>query len=227
MSRATTGTRNAPKDFAGTLFRKDNWCFSRGGGRVARRWHRSWSLILVASVFSICRFVTASRILPRKKIIRITAILGLIGSVILAGGSTPAQSGDERLSTFDAAAARIATLEENPHFRRDVFFGSAHNLVAVADRWATIRPLIEESIESVTASAIVPSIDLASPSVAGKPISKVTLGASRYSGFTQSETATAWCGASVAIGFNDTGSEVRSILWHQRRERSGIFNLEQ
>jgi hypothetical protein len=45
-----------------------------------------------------------------------------------------------------------------------------------------------------------------------KPISKVTLGATRYSGFTQSETAAAWCGKSVAVGFNDTGSEIRTML---------------
>ena len=37
-------------------------------------------------------------------------------------------------------------------------------------------------------------------------------GMSSCNGFTQSETATAWCGASVAVGFNDTGSEIRTIL---------------
>jgi hypothetical protein len=58
-----------------------------------------------------------------------------------------------------------------------------------------------------------PSTDFAGALLLGsKPISKVTLGASRYSGFTQSETAAAWCGASVAVGFNDTGSEIRTIL---------------
>jgi hypothetical protein len=32
------------------------------------------------------------------------------------------------------------------------------------------------------------------------------------SGFTQSETATAWCGATVVVGFNDSGSIAESIL---------------
>jgi hypothetical protein len=32
------------------------------------------------------------------------------------------------------------------------------------------------------------------------------------SGFTQSETATAWCGSTVVVGFNDSGSIAESIL---------------
>ena len=34
---------------------------------------------------------------------------------------------------------------------------------------------------------------------------------SRYSGFTQSETSTAWCGSSVVMGFNDSGAEVTTM----------------
>ena len=150
--------------------------------------------------------------MAKGKIIRIVSVLGIVGAFLICGGVVRAQSADGRLAALDAAAARVATLEANPHFRRNVLFGAARNLVARADRWTAIRPLLAQSINFALASPITPLVDLASPLDAGKPISRVTLGASRYSGFTQSETATAWCGTSVAVGFNDTGSEVRSIL---------------
>jgi hypothetical protein len=35
---------------------------------------------------------------------------------------------------------------------------------------------------------------------------------SRLSGFTQSETSTAWCGNNVVVGFNDSGADVRSFV---------------
>jgi hypothetical protein len=140
------------------------------------------------------------------------AVLGLVGAVLLRSGVVRAQSADGRLATFDATAARVAMLETNPHFRRDVLFGAARNLVAMADRWAAIRPLLEQSIDFAASSPTVTSTDVVPALVGGKQISQVTLGASRYTGFTQSETATAWCGASVVVGFNDTGSEIRTFL---------------
>ncbi len=140
------------------------------------------------------------------------SVLGVAGALMSFAGRAQAQSADARLAPFDAAAARVSTLEANPHFRRDVLFGAAHNQVSMADRWALIRPLLEHSIEAAEASVAPAPGDLAGALLVGRPISKVTLGASRYSGFTQSETASAWCGASVTVGFNDTGSEIRTIL---------------
>ncbi|MBZ5617002.1 MAG: hypothetical protein LAO23_23640 [Acidobacteriia bacterium] len=35
---------------------------------------------------------------------------------------------------------------------------------------------------------------------------------SRISGFTQSETSTAWCGNNVVVGFNDSGADVRTFV---------------
>jgi hypothetical protein len=153
--------------------------------------------------------------LAKEKIIRVVSILGIAGVVLIFGGGiVRAQSADGRLATFDAAAARVAALEANPHFRRDVLFGAARNLVAVADRWEAIRPQLEQSVDLAAASLSAVALDFTSTLArsGGKPISKISLGASRYSGFTQTETATAWCGASVAVGFNDTGSEIRTIL---------------
>jgi len=112
-------------------------------------------------------------------------------------------------------------LEENPHFRRELLYGSARKLVSMADRWSTVRPLLKQLVNDPEPAPDAVSIELANAFMAGgKPISKVTLGASRYSGFTQSETSTAWCGASVVVGFNDTGSEIKTLL-----DGSGISAL--
>jgi hypothetical protein len=56
-----------------------------------------------------------------------------------------AQLADERLAPFDGVAAHVARLEENPHFRREALYGSVRNLVSIADRWSTLRPLLEQS----------------------------------------------------------------------------------
>ncbi len=151
--------------------------------------------------------------LLNKKIIRLVCVLGVVGALLLGGGLVQAESADQRLATLDAAAARVAVLEENPNFRRAALFGAARNMVAVADHWASIRPQLEQSLESTVAPP-VEAYSGASGDHArgGRPISMVTLGASRYSGFTQNETSTAWCGANVVIGLSDTGSEIRTIL---------------
>jgi hypothetical protein len=150
--------------------------------------------------------------LPKEQKIRIVAVLGIVGLVMIRGVAVRAQATNERLATLDAAVARVGLLETNPHFRRDVLFGAARNLVAVADRWEALRPLLEQSIDSAALSQTVAPNAFALPLLGGKAISQVTLGASRYTGFTQSETASAWCGASVTVGFNDTGSEIRTFL---------------
>ena len=135
-----------------------------------------------------------------------------MAAVLISGGIVPARATEERLAALDASAERIGRLEANPHFRREVLFGAARNLVSLADRWSIVRPQLAQIIKQAETSSGPGATAFAPGSATGKPISKVTLGASRYSGFTQSETATAWCGASVAVGFNDTGTEIRSII---------------
>ena len=160
-----------------------------------------------------CQFIRAGKALATKNSTTFAAALAAVGAVLIFNSSGRAQSADQRLAPFDATVARVTTLEENPHFKRDVLFGAARNLVAVADRWSSIRPQLEQLINVSAASSVADSANFANVFFAGgKPISNVTLGASRFSGFTQSETATAWCGSSVVVGFNDTGSEVRTIL---------------
>jgi hypothetical protein len=139
-------------------------------------------------------------------------MMSVAGAILAFAGEAQTQSADQRLAPLDAAAAHVAALEANPHFRREALFGASHNLVSLADRWSRVRPLLEQSINDSNTSAGSTATEIAQPFTVGKTISKVTIGASRFSGFTQSETSAAWCGTSVVVGFNDTGSEIKTIL---------------
>lgn len=81
------------------------------------------------------------------------------------------------------------------------------NLFSLADNWATVR---ERLLKRAAASAEPGSMPNIEPDHA-----PLTLGTSllksRYSGFTRSETATAWCGIDAVMGFNDSGAEVTTM----------------
>jgi hypothetical protein len=139
-------------------------------------------------------------------------MMAVVGSLLAFAGNGQTQSADQRLAPFDASAAHVAALAQNPHFRRDALFGASRNLVSLADRWSSVRPLLARSMDDSNLSAAVVSTEIVQALTSAKSISQVTIGASRYSGFTQSETAAAWCGTSVVVGFNDTGSEIKSLL---------------
>jgi hypothetical protein len=163
--------------------------------------------------------------LTSRKSNKLAIVAGLAGAVLMLARTGQTQLADERLAPLDAVAAHVARLEENPHFRPELLYGSARNLVSMADRWSTVRPLLKQLANDSEPAPNAVSIELANAFLTGgKPISKVTLGASRYSGFTQSETSTAWCGASVVVGFNDTGSEIRTILGQGGRSVLGYSN---
>jgi len=148
-----------------------------------------------------------------KKLKGLGAMVAVAGVILTFVRDGQTQSSDQRLSSFDAAAAQVTSLEENSHFRRDTLFGAARNAVSLADRWSSIRPLLEQSLNDSNSSTGVVSSEVQHTfKTSSKPISAVSIGASRYSGFTQSETSTAWCGASVVVGFNDTGSEIKTML---------------
>lgn len=114
---------------------------------------------------------------------------------------------DLRLSGLDALVAKTRQREGAAGFDRARLYGSSRNLTAIADRWPQVRTMLAKSIAagaetSRTADDRLPR---------GKAISTSTLNVSRFSGFTQSETSTAWCGPNVLTAFNDTAAEIESI----------------
>src|SRR5512146_623361 len=84
----------------------------------------------------------------------------------------------------------------------------------------TRAPQIQAPIDSTMArlrllegaAAPAASVEAAQSSVlASTTIRARNIRRSRYSGFTQSQTVTAWCGHNVAMAFNDTGVELTTI----------------
>ncbi|HEY1850425.1 MAG TPA: sialidase family protein [Candidatus Binataceae bacterium] len=159
-----------------------------------------------------------------KKAHKSVAVIAMVGSILVSASNGQTQSADQRLAPFDASAAHVEALAENPHFRRDALFGASRNMVSLADRWSSVRPLLVQSMDDPSLSSAVVSTEIVQAFTAAKAISEVTIGASRYSGFTQSETAAAWCGISVVVGFNDTGSEIKSLLGNSGVSALGYSN---
>jgi hypothetical protein len=103
--------------------------------------------------------------------------------------------------------ARMARFERVPGFDSAHLSAASRNLFSLADRWGAVR-------ERLLKGAAAPA-ESEQSRVAGSLASSLGLGTdlrhSRYSGFTQSQTATAWCGANVVMGFNDSGAEVTTM----------------
>jgi hypothetical protein len=84
------------------------------------------------------------------------------------------------------------------------------NLFTLADDWKEIEPALAHSAGSRAKAAVSYPGEIQSRATGA--ISGATLSATRYTGFTQSETSTAWCGTNVVVAFNDTDSEVTTLF---------------
>jgi hypothetical protein len=126
----------------------------------------------------------------------------------MLSGTARGQTAGDNVDRLDKLAAPVHSLESARGFDRGRLSSVGRNLATFADRWSSARGSI-----SLTASAGGNlDADLAGEShAASKLASQPTLGLSRYAGFTQSQTSTAWCGANVITAFNDTGSEIRTM----------------
>ncbi len=133
----------------------------------------------------------------RRTRLVITAAVLVLGAALSGSRISTAQQSD---SPLDAAMARLRQMETGDGTGMVHLSASARNLLTLARRWPRLRA---RTLADANISAAAPPI-----------LSALSLGTdlrrSRYSGFTQSETATAWCGANVVMAFNDTAAEVVS-----------------
>ena len=131
----------------------------------------------------------------------------LILTLILIVGSTAAGrasdiSSVDAIGRLDRITHYVKQLESRRWIDWNRLFGASRNLIAFADRWPTLRARL------LDAAAGGAGLDTAA--IHG-PISTPSLQISRYAGFTQSQTSTAWCGSSVLTFFNDTASEAKTM----------------
>ncbi len=126
-----------------------------------------------------------------------------------AGAARPGLQSDAPQSDapIDVAMARLRRFERVAGFDPARLSAAGRNLFSLADRWPTLR----ERLLKGSAMLAEPAQPEASAAVM-EPLRLATnVRNSRYSGFTQSETSTAWCGPNVVMGFNDTGAEVTTM----------------
>ncbi len=108
---------------------------------------------------------------------------------------------------IDATMARLRRIEKVAGFDPARLSAASRNLFSLADRWTACASGCSEAFRALRS----PGKRRVSP-WREMPLTLGTdLRQSRYSGFTQSETATAWCGSNVVMGFNDSGAEVTTM----------------
>ncbi|CBE67408.1 MAG: exo-alpha-sialidase [Candidatus Methylomirabilis oxygeniifera] len=148
-------------------------------------------------------------------------IVVLMGSlVILSEKVTWAQVAPERSTAMKQTAERVkAFAERMPESARNMLSSGALNLINLAERWDQITPHLRQARPASRPSdqpTVPPDVEeaLANRILAPKQVSNpaIDVSSSRFTGFTQSETSTAWCGNNVVVGFNDSGSYVETYF---------------
>lgn len=146
----------------------------------------------------------------------------VVGSlVVLSAQATWAQGVQERSAAIKPMAERIQTFADRmPESARRMLSSGALNLINLTERWDRIeqhmrraQPASRPSDQSIVPPdmrEIISDRVLAAP----KSVSNTSIDvlSSRFTGFTQSETSTAWCGNNVVVGFIDTGSFVETLF---------------
>ncbi len=130
----------------------------------------------------------------------------------------------ERMAAIHEKMANIdelAITKLPPRLQQHLSSG-ARNFLQFATAWPRIEQIIGRGPDSEAKLAaiqdalknrprVTPSIVSFGPVPVSNPA--VDFLFSVTAGFTQSETSTAWCGSGVVVGFNDSGSELESMLF--------------
>jgi len=100
---------------------------------------------------------------------------------------------------FDALSRKVPSAVLNK------LSSGVRNYVNLAQRWKSIASQRDGvADESALTTSLPSALALAAPSGISSPGRDVQT--SRFSGFVQSETSSAWCGTNVVVGYNDTAS---------------------
>jgi hypothetical protein len=131
-----------------------------------------------------------------------------MASLMLVTGTAWAQTVQQRLDTTSAHLKQIQNLSAKlPASVKARLSSSAQHLLRVAGEWDQIGPQLSRSAATLSSSLngkpFNPSGSLPLGTVSD-PSTDVAL--SRLAGFVQSETSTAWCGNTVVVAYNDSGS---------------------
>src|SRR5437899_3422935 len=111
---------------------------------------------------------------------------------------------------MDAIKAAVAKM---PAAQRKALSGDAQNLIHMAENWSGDDPVLGQAAERTHGGGSMGSSRRASNDSGMIPVSNPNTDflASQVTGFTQSETSTAWCGSNVVVDFNDSGSVIETF----------------
>ena len=142
-------------------------------------------------------------------------ILILAELSVFGGEMVWAQGAPKRLDAVNKVLDQVKAFSQRvPEESRQRLSGGALNLIKLAERFDQIAPgLSQAPAELGRPPDVLPPRNVEKgalgilslePQQVSDPSTDVAF--SSFAGFTQSETATAWCGDNVVVGFNDSGS---------------------
>ena len=150
-------------------------------------------------------------------------VLMVSGTGILIADSAWAQVSPERLAGLETIMQLArAFVDRMPEPAKRALSSGARNLVNLAERWPHLEELL---LQRPAPSGAAPALhgedgedgeeEASGPVTIAPPGTQVNVPStdvdfSPFAGFTQSETSTAWCGKSVVVGWNDSGSFFQS-----------------
>src|SRR5438309_8152936 len=139
-----------------------------------------------------------------------TIVVEVFLSGLLAGSAALAQGTPDRLKAIGENMKQLKAVgQQLPETYRKALSGGAQNAFHLADVWDQVGPRLGRA-HSQGGGARRPLSNSANPrgSTTSVEVSDPSndFAFSVQTGFTQSETSTAWCGSNVAVGFNDSGS---------------------
>ena len=126
---------------------------------------------------------------------------------------------NERLDALRQRLERVKAFHDRlPENKQRALSSGAQNMVHMAQRWGEVEATLRSAPRDLSAlkEAFEPQSGVEAPKTlaastrrfGAKRVSdpNTDVAFSSVSGFTQSETSTAWCGKNVVVGFNDSGS---------------------
>lgn len=128
-----------------------------------------------------------------RLIVLVTAIIGFVLPIKADGANAQLVIERSELARTLTQWRQTADYSEvNP----SLLSSSARNMLSLARRWPTVtKNIVGNAMSERSATTRFPD----------------ELTYSRYSGFTRSQTSTAWCGRHVVVVFNDTGAEMTTM----------------
>jgi hypothetical protein len=148
---------------------------------------------------------------------KINKFINILIGVWLIGSTSSAQVSPERLDALKARLERVRAFSQKlPEGHRRALSGAAQNLIQLAAGFEEMESGLRRASSQPdqfqkALSNSETTTDVASATQVSSPSSDFAF--SVLTGFTQSETSTAWCGNNLFVGFNDSGSLPESIVF--------------